>query len=153
MHEKLRNRLSGLANMLYDIKSVVAVGYETVADEAFREILYLEKLLDERDRERDSLASDVLKLMRIVEKLPLTGDNVRVIPGDESTKLYNPDYHGSEYFQLDASWIEHTPDCDCQWSVSWGGPDYDASSISDWYTSEEAAMASKVRKETNGNSD
>lgn len=88
------------------------------------------------------LLAKCVRLQAIVDRLPKTADGVPVVPGTQ-TPLWNPDYAGTGYYQVDASWIEHTPDCLCEWSVTWGGPGHDASDVGRWYSTEQAAEAAR----------
>ncbi|MEQ8770080.1 MAG: hypothetical protein RIB60_06180 [Phycisphaerales bacterium] len=97
-----------------------------------------EELQEQADSEHDRIAA----LEAIVKRLPKTADGVPVVPGHEPTKLYNPDYAGTKWFEVDAGDIEFG-DSDREWSVCWGGWDYDSTPVSDWYSTREAAEAAK----------
>ena len=89
------------------------------------------------DEQRREAADRIDELEAIVDRLPKTADGVVVIPGT-GTPLYSPAYHGTDYFEISAEWIEKT-EYGSGWAVAWGGLQYDISDVSLWYSTEAAA--------------
>lgn len=76
--------------------------------------------------------------LNILAKLPKTADGVPVIPGT-NTPLWNPDYKGTCYFHMDASFLRFDADTGNNWLVEWDGTDPGESLASEWYSTRELA--------------